>query len=171
MNKFIHGDLIVKLTSHCSSKIFKIYRPGFLLNYKSIGSANDQNLVSILSNWSPAKGCDWWCSFYINTFPFIWIRIVFFSSRLTKSWEMSLFTFSSSLNTSKDINHVVEYCEGEVCSGCGHSLQAMPPHVHLAIRVQSDLRKWIDQKLNIVTNYRSRIVAFREILSKFSTDY
>ena len=47
----------------------------------------------------------------------------------------------------------------------------MPPHVHLAVWVQSDLREGVEQELNVVADDGSRIVAFGEELSKFSTDY
>lgn len=171
MNKLIHGDLIIKLTSHRGCKIFKIYGPGFLLDYVAICSSNDQHLVTLRTDVRPPKGCKLRGVVDFDILPLVQIWVVFFSDRLDELWPVRFFTRSSSWNASEDIDHIIEDRESKVCSWSGHSLQAMPPHIHLAFRVQSDLREWVEQKLKIVTNDGSRVIAFWEILSKFSTDY
>lgn len=152
VNKFAHSHLTSNgLIFLLDSLLFKINKIGALLQEISISSSKDHDLS--LSNSAPGKRRETWASFNGNLFPSVCGSIILFNGLINKLRDMLVFSLSLALNSSIDINHIIELRNSEISPLIVHIVQTVPLDINFVFWILFVSKVWVEQESAVVANY------------------
>lgn len=152
VNQFAHRHL----TSNgfillFDSFLVKINKICTLLQQISISSSQDHNLP--LGNSAPGECREMWRPIDLDLLPGISGSIILFDGLLNELRNMLIFSFSLPLNSSININNVIELRNRKIGPLVIHTVQTLPLDINFVFWILLVSQVWIEQESKVVSNH------------------